>query len=88
MDIIVKPHHLKGNSYMHTFDRQCPLQEAINEQLNNKEYYVGGANVNRKGKWRESLAIPNDWNVKTVTEFIKKANEGSEEVYIVTLTKN
>lgn len=82
--VVVKPHHLKGNSYTHSYERSCPLQEAINEQFSPKKYFVGGAYVAERGTGRSSYYIPEDWNKTTVTEYIRQANEGNiQEISVI-----
>lgn len=57
--VIVKPKHLRENSYMHGKDRACPLQEALNEEFYPKRYYVGGDVVMGKNEsWRNGYIIP------------------------------
>lgn len=82
----VKPHHLKGNSYVNReqdTSRNCPLWEALEE---------AGYNVTRVGVRHldmdgEGYDICNEWDERAVIRHIERANEGSQESIFVTLHK-
>lgn len=85
LDVWVKPHHMKGNSWTHgeaDASRKCPLYEAL-EEAKHEEIYVGGLVALVDGT---TYRYPNNWNRAAAMEYIRKANEeGCEDEILVSL---
>lgn len=91
IEIIIKPHHLKGNSWTHLQNperRHCPLQEALKE-TKPVVRYVGASYVSFSN---EPMSITqyydidtSTWNQEIANKAIKDADNGSQTEYKVLL---
>jgi hypothetical protein len=84
--VVVKPHHLKGNTWSHGGGegnrRRCPLHEALVEDghndvnvLNAIDVHIGDQEYEIEGRWSDVEVDP----------YIQAANEGSDKEYTVIL---
>jgi hypothetical protein len=92
MNILVKPEHLRDNSYFNTAnEHSCPLGRALEPlfaKTDIKYWVVGQSQVKSYDENKNETIhynIDPNWNVKTVTGYIYNANEGSDVEYLVEL---
>lgn len=94
MEVIIKPHHLKGNSFVHFENpekRNCPLHEALVE-AGRKPHYVGATYVSFPSSDPARLEFydidQGTWSGDIAPQAIRNAKNGSQNEITVKLIKN
>lgn len=88
MKVVVKPKHLKGNTYSNGYNKErehCPLWEAL-ESAGHNVSRVGVDDLSIDGNdGRKLYKIPKDWQRSEVEAYIEAANNGSTQEITVEL---
>jgi len=89
MEVVIKPNHLKGNSWMHYENpekRPCPLHEALivagyDVGFVGASYFTLKVNGSLKRDFYD--IVSETWNLDIAKDAIKAANNGSQKEFTV-----